>query len=306
MNVFLRLLRCFGHQHWILSGRDRVIRLLVPPDTNTQTPFRVPFFGHVYEGDLSNFIDWSVYFYGAYSRYELDLLADLCALTPAGRRPHMLDIGANGGHHTLFMANRCARIDAFEPFPPAVALLKSRLLSNGIRNCQVHPVGLADRTRTGTFIPPTGSNPGVGYFDMETSLPEGMAPAADHLPLVRGDPYLDEQKVPATDLIKMDVEGAEASVLAGLANRLCRNRPAILMELSERSRAAFGNVARFQAALYPDAVIRAVTPVSVSGTYRLSPFNFQQAAEILILPAESLQNPMVTLPRRLAAALAAS
>jgi FkbM family methyltransferase len=306
MNVLFRFLRCFGHQHWIPSGRDRVIRLLASPDTIRPTPFRIPFFGHVYEGDLSNFIDWSVYFYGAFSRYELDLLADLCALFPPERRPYMLDIGANGGHHTLFMAGRCERVDAFEPFPPAIALMESRLRANNIGNCRVHPFGLGDRTGTGTFMPPAGSNPGVGYFDMQSIRTDEGHPSIDRLPLVRGDDYLDAHEVPATDIVKMDVEGAEAAALAGLAGRLRRDRPAVLMELSDRSRAAFGDADGFRAALYPDAVILAVTPVSVSGTYRLSAFDFQQASEILVLPAEYLRERTDRLPRRLAAALGSS
>lgn len=306
MGLLLHVLRCLGHQHWIPRGRDRIIRLLADPDTIKPTPFRVPFFGQVYEGRLSNFIDWSVYFYGAYSRYELDLLADLCTLVPPGRQPHLLDVGANGGHHTLFMAGHCDRVDAFEPFPPAIALLKARLDANGISHCHVHPVGLSDHTGTGTFNPPSGSNPGTGYFDIESTSSPGVAPGVQSLPLVRGDSYLDAQGVPATDILKMDVEGAEAAVLAGLAGRLRRDRPAILMELSDRSRRAFGDAAGFRAALYPDAVILSVTPVSVSGTYRLSRFDFQQAAEILVLPAEYLLAPKGRLLHRVAAILTAS
>ena len=32
------------------------------------------FFGSIYSGELNNFIDWSVYIYGAYSNNELQLL----------------------------------------------------------------------------------------------------------------------------------------------------------------------------------------------------------------------------------------
>lgn len=306
MGLLLHALRCLGHQHWIPRGRDRIIRLLADPDTIKPTPFQVPFFGHIYEGTLSNFIDWSVYFYGAYSRYELDLLADLCALVPAGRRPHLLDVGANGGHHTLFMADRCDRVDAFEPFPPAIALLKARLRANSIGNCHVHPVGLSNHTGFGIFISPSGSNPGIGYFDTATIPPPVADLSAQTLPLVEGDSYLDAWDVPATDILKIDVEGAEAAVLAGLDGRLRRDRPFILMELSDRSRLAFGDAVGFRTALYPDAVILTVTPASVSGTYRLSQFDFQQAAEILVLPAERVRDPKGRLPRQIEAILTLS
>ncbi len=306
MNFLLRALRFLGHQHWIPRGRDRVIRLLAAPDMIKPTPFRVPFFGHFYEGTLSNFIDWSVYFYGAYSRHELDLLADLCALTPPGRRPCMLDVGANGGNHTLFMANRCERIDAFEPFPPAIAILENRLATNGIKNCRVHPVGLADQTGAALFIPPLGSNPGTGYFDLKSNPVDVGRSDTLELRIVEGGTYLDANHVPPTDILKIDVEGAEANVLAGLSQRLHRDRPAILMELSDRSRRAIGDLAGFQKALYPDSVILSVLPASISGTYRLACFDFQQSTEVLILPVESLRHHHLTLVRQATALLTGS
>lgn len=306
MTFLLRVLRCFGHQHWIPRGRDRVIRLLANPDKMKPIPFTLPFFGQVYDGTLSNFIDWSVYFYGAYSRYELDLLADLCALSPPDRRPRLLDVGANGGHHTLFMASRCERVDAFEPFPPAVALLKSRLLANGIGNCHVHAVGLADRNGRAVFVPPAGANPGVGHFDLDLVVDDGDETGPDALRLVQGDAYLEACGVPPVDILKIDVEGAEASVLSGLFQRLRNDRPAILMELSDRSRTAFQNEDGLRAGLYPDAVILSVLPVSISGTYRLSKFDFQRSLEILIVPAESLLRHDIALIGRIRRLLAPS
>lgn len=283
----LRMLRCLGHQHWIPRGRDRVIRLFANPDSMPFHPFSVPFFGQTYEGTLSDFIDWSVYFYGAYSRHELDLLADLCRAIGPDRQPNFIDAGANSGQHTLFMASRCARVDAFEPFPPVVATLKARLAANGIGNCHVHPVGLADREETATFIAPTGSNRGTGHFRLAPPEAGTETDGMHRLTTVRGDGYLEAHAVPPTDILKIDVEGAEAAVLNGLSQRLHRDRPAILMELSDRARRLFGSEAAFRNALYPDPVILSVYPLSISGSYRLSAFDFQQSAELLILPAEA-------------------
>jgi hypothetical protein len=89
------LARFLGHQHYIRRGRDRLIRRFAQPSANA-IPFAVDFFGLVYRGDLSNFIDWSVYIYGAYSRNELLLLRDIAAvLRSAQPNVNFYDIGAS-------------------------------------------------------------------------------------------------------------------------------------------------------------------------------------------------------------------
>jgi len=76
-----RVARFIGHQHYIRRGRGRLIRrLLTTPESSLPVPFKVDFFGSVYSGDLHNFIDWSVYIYGAYSNNELQPISpNVCA-----------------------------------------------------------------------------------------------------------------------------------------------------------------------------------------------------------------------------------
>ncbi len=76
--VSRQVLRWLGRREWIPFGvRDRVIRHFADPNLQTPNPYEVEFFGMRYRGDLSNFIDWSVYFYGAYEKANLALLRDL-------------------------------------------------------------------------------------------------------------------------------------------------------------------------------------------------------------------------------------
>lgn len=74
-----RLLRLLGHQHWIVRGRDRLLRWLSNPDEAPAIEFAVPFFGQIYPGRLDNFVDWSVFYYGGYARHELLLLATIAS-----------------------------------------------------------------------------------------------------------------------------------------------------------------------------------------------------------------------------------
>jgi len=84
-----------------LRGWERLLRTLFHPDKQRRFAFTIPFNGFLYPGYASNFVDWNALFYGAYEEFELKLLAAL-----AGRIEGavLLDVGANVGHHALYLA----------------------------------------------------------------------------------------------------------------------------------------------------------------------------------------------------------
>jgi hypothetical protein len=96
------MLRTAGQAEWLRFGvRDRIIRFFHNPDTCSPESFIAPFFGAKYAGNFDTFIDWSVYYYGAYAKEELRLFDDFLRTM---EQPVVLDVGANIGHHTLFAA----------------------------------------------------------------------------------------------------------------------------------------------------------------------------------------------------------
>lgn len=229
------LLRWWGHQRWLPFGlRDRVLRLLADPDRMVATPFAAPFDGGTYHGDLASFIDWTIYFYGAYEGGVLAFLRDCAAL--AGPQAVFLDVGANVGQHSLYMARRCATVHAFEPWAEARARLERNLTANRIANVAVHPFGLGAQTGDAEFFAPASANLGTGSFvpDVNFNAAQG------HLPVVRGDEAVARLGIERIDLIKIDTEGFEVKVLAGLTETLARHRPVVVCELSETTLAELG------------------------------------------------------------------
>lgn len=278
-----RLQRLFGRQHWIRRGRDRVLRLVCNPDAAPAVSFAVPFFGATYVGRLDNFIDWSVFHYGAYARHELLLLGDVAdALRRAtGTPPVFFDVGANVGNHTLCLAARGSPAYAFEPFGPVRERLLEKARLNPGLPIRVFDFGLGDRDAVLSFTPPSGANFGTGSFGSGDAAKATLA-----LPIRRGDDVVAEHGLPPVSILKIDVEGLEAEVLAGLRGTLERDRPVILFELSDRTRNAFRDAEGLHAALYPDHLLFEVATRSVSGPYRLRPFDFGSTSEVLAVPAE--------------------
>jgi FkbM family methyltransferase len=276
-----RVARFIGHQHYLKRGRNRLIRLLLTtPEFSPAIPFQVDFFGSVYSGDLSNFIDWSVYIYGAYSNNELQLLADIArCLRVELKHITFYDVGANVGQHTLFMSKHSDAVVSFEPFEPVRKKLLQKLVENQVGNVTVFPIALGARDDDLEFCAPVGANLGTGTF-------RGSANGHGRLPVRKGDSFLAKNELPRIDIIKVDVEGFESEVFLGLGERLRRDRPIILTEISGVDRSGFGTLESFTRAMYDDFELFTISCTTISGTYRIMRPSFGVDGEFLVVPRE--------------------
>lgn len=145
------------------------------------------------------------------------------------------DIGANIGSWTATLGQRARHVVAVEPAPANVSLLRQTCQTNAV-DVTVCPVALAETTGVARFEPDARDEGGAGrgHLDESGSL---------CLPTRRGDDL--RETVPAPDLVKIDVEGAEARVLAGLGDVLGDVR-AVAVECHDGTEAAVReHLARF-------------------------------------------------------------
>jgi FkbM family methyltransferase len=279
-----QVLRFIGHVEG-LRGRDRILRAISHPDHQRPFAFETDFFGHKYSGNMTNFIDWTVFYYGAFSVHELRLLADLAtALRAQGKPVNFFDVGANIGHHTLFMSSHADRIFSFEPFYVVRNEMERKLAHAGVDNVTIFPVALGDRTEDASFSPPTGANQGTGTLG--NILPDNASADTITVQVVQGDDFLNQNGLPPISILKMDVEGHEAKALEGLRETLWRDRPPILVEIQadHGSVSSAGKSASVRDLLYPNHLLFKVG--DSRGQYTLKPFHTGDSEEVLVLPAE--------------------
>jgi FkbM family methyltransferase len=277
-----KALRALGHQRW-LRGRDRILRAFDHPDHHPSFPFETDFFGLAYTGNMANFIDWTVFYYGAFVVNELLLLGALAdALRAQGKPVNFFDVGANIGHHSLYMSSHADRIFAFEPFATVRNELERKMAHAGVRNLTAFPVALGDRNESGTFFPPTGTNQGTGTLG--ETLPGNASTESIQVAVVRGDDFFSANQLPPISLLKMDVEGYEVNALEGMRETLWRDRPPILMEIQRVTRTGATKSATIESLLYPDHLLYEVG--DSRGQYTLKPFASGTTEEALVLPAE--------------------
>lgn len=250
----LKLLQLIGRQDWISFGvRDRIIRKICNPDNIGSQEFEVEFFGSIYKGNLNCYLDWMVYFYGAYEKHELYMLRDILKNKI---KPVFIDIGANIGHHSLYMSGYSEQIHAFEPYEIVSKHLEMKILHNKIQNIHVHKVGLGKTDCELDYYAPKGPNTGTGSFVSSHAVENN-----EHfgkLKIVNADKQIAELSLDHIDLIKMDVEGFEKNVLMGMSETLKRFRPILFMEYSSDTRNSFAGEKELMSMLPVDYCVKLV------------------------------------------------
>jgi FkbM family methyltransferase len=161
---------------------------------------------------------------------EPDLQAALKALVTPGMS--VFDVGANVGFFTVISARLVGangKVIAFEPLPANVELLRHNAALNAFAHAAVRNEALGRATGTAPFI--VSDTPTWGRLASAGELPSEVGRI--EVPLRTLDSLLFDEpaSVPRPDLIKIDVEGAEADVLAGAARVLREARPILLIEL---------------------------------------------------------------------------
>jgi FkbM family methyltransferase len=140
-----------------------------------------------------------------------------------------LDIGANIGLTALLLSSHCeaGHVYAFEPVPKSASFLRRNLTLNSVENCTVIEVALGDGETSTRFTQHGAQSMAVTERRQPQSTPDTITVAVTTL-----DKFASRHPDLRVDFIKMDVEGFEASVLAGGSQLIERDRPAILMEFN--------------------------------------------------------------------------
>ena len=247
MSLSYRFYRFLWNRHLVPSRLTRyVYKRLSKLGEAPEHPFVRDFFGLQYHGNLNNNIDFNIYFYGAFEKPLLYFLRDTMTRLQQDQAL-FVDIGANVGQHSLFMAAHGAQVHSFEPFDRVRKQLQLQITKNGLQSITVHPFGLSNENTSLPFFAPTGNNVGIGSFDASTASKGNVS--IGELALVKGDDYLASQAITKIDIVKMDVEGFEKFAIEGLHQTLTATRPIIVCEITYGQALSFGSLSELQQAL---------------------------------------------------------
>ncbi|MBL7726090.1 MAG: FkbM family methyltransferase [Dinghuibacter sp.] len=243
MKKFWQLL---GRQTWIPFGiRNRIIGSFVNKKSTVSKPFSTKLNGYIYNGNFNTYIDWHVYYFGVYERGFLAFLEKIARQIGAGTV--MFDVGANVGHHTLYMSPYCSKIYSFEPNPDSYGKLMEKITVNRIEHVTAFPFGLSTTNETLNFYVPEITNSGSASFEDRSSWGHRKITAEVKI----GDEAVAAAGIARLDLVKIDVEGFEKNVLEGLKGTIARFRPLVFFEFENSTVQKFASEEEFYA-LFPE------------------------------------------------------
>ena len=193
---------------WFIFRPSQVIRRLTFKPTSSVRPLEAAWGARVLAHDADH-LGQCLATTGIYDLAVSELLFRL--IRPGDL---VIDAGANVGYMSVLAATAGARVISFEPNPELLPILRRNAAGATI---DVRPVGLGVRRHTSTFIAPdaTARNTGLGRLGRDDER-GGIAVDVETLDAVLGGQ--------TAAILKLDVEGAELSVLGGAANALREKR----------------------------------------------------------------------------------
>lgn len=153
--------------------------------------------------------------------YEYEMLADIAERYPGGGTA--VDVGANIGNHSLFLAAHGFDVYAYEPNARLAELVERSARLNGFSAVHVRKCAVGAGPGRGRFLRLVPENLGAQQV---------VSDADGELEVVA----LDDEEIPGrVDVLKIDVEGGERDVLVGARRILRRDRPTVYVECQDIS-----------------------------------------------------------------------
>lgn len=176
--------------------------------------------------NTKDIIGWNIAFFGQYERNTNKLLKILCKPSYV-----VVEAGANIGSETLLLSKLAhqGKIIAVDPSPWSNRYLNFNIKANRCSNVEILNLALgAEQSKINIHLLPDDF-PNQG---MSSVIPHSEANRTIEVGQSTLDSEFDKLKLNQLDLIKMDVQGAEFSILRGAEKTIINCRPTIFLEAS--------------------------------------------------------------------------
>jgi FkbM family methyltransferase len=225
------LLQAFALQplalrQWLMSHFQRLLLKVffsLNTDTITLSPAGLP------PHRFRMWLNWQGSLDYALGLYEPEAMQSIRRMVNVG--DCCIDVGANLGYYTISLAKWVGPnglVVAFEPFPGNFAILEKNVHLNQLQKVILEPSAVSDCNGSLELVygieEQFSATPSVGGYAIEGDR------ESIRVPTRRLDDYIRALgRVPR--FIKVDVEGAELTVLEGARHTLTASRPILLVEI---------------------------------------------------------------------------
>lgn len=201
-------------------------------ERNMESPVKMRFSKglHVYSY-VGNDISQCLFVGGSYEPNEFSFLDHTLNQGMA-----FIDIGANEGLYALFAAAKVGKkgsVLALEPSRREYARLMDNLRLNNLKN--VKPLRLAASDFNGIARLNVAGYMHEGHNTLGELSREVEFSHSEEIEVKRIDDVIAEEGIAKVDVVKIDVEGAEKSIIAGMEKTIENDRPILLVEIFDNA-----------------------------------------------------------------------
>jgi len=161
--------------------------------------------------------------FGIYEKSEIAFMRRVCKPGQV-----MIDVGANIGLYTAIAGlalGSAGRVIALEPDPESFHFLEKTVHANRLTNARLVQAAASDRTGMARLFLSSENRGDNRLYE------NNLADDSIEIKTLRLDDYLEAEGVTTVDIIKIDVQGFEGHVIAGLEKTILRSpRLVMLME----------------------------------------------------------------------------
>jgi FkbM family methyltransferase len=171
--------------------------------------------------------------------YDVDKVQDILDYLRTLESPTLIDVGASTGSYSLLPTIiEDLKVHSFEP-SKAFEVLKNNIDINNISdNVILNKNAVAEEKKVGWFNEVVSKNDSCLALSMLDGVPAGHKVVRKHrVDVICLDDYCKDIK---TDVIKIDVEGAELSVIQGAMKTIERDKPLVMFEFSDENANQYG------------------------------------------------------------------
>ena len=179
--------------------------------------------------DSDEIVSRSLVLYGEWAMDELSLLAQIISSNMC-----VLDVGAFIGTHSLAFSEfvgKKGKVYSFEPRKEIYAILSENLSINDCKNVTALNIGLAEKEKN-LDLQSIDLNELVNFGGLSLESDFGTPSSNTYQIHISTIDSLEIEKI---DVIKLDVEGMERSVLDGAVETISRDRPIVFCECNSLS-----------------------------------------------------------------------
>ena len=182
-------------------------------------------FGFNYSGSLDSYIDWRVFFFGAYNEAEINIIKDVS--NALKEKNVFLDIGSSTGEFSISMAHIFPTVIGVEPLIHTYNQSLVHAKINNISNVRFFNIALGEKKDKTKIYFPSGANKGISKIISPEKLKNHIE---QEVLMLTADDLLTDNNIEKIEIIKLDAQGYEMNVLSGMKKILMDFKPVILFD----------------------------------------------------------------------------